>query len=97
MAIDSFRLAAESDKPSFLFWYRNEEYFPRGTRTAAAGWRFVAGVVRCECNVQTALAMSIAIVGAIVIYETFHQDSWWYGSGVAMAWGATVSWVRNLI
>ena len=41
--------------------------------------------------------MSIVIVGAIVIYETFHQDSWWYGSGFAMAWGATVSWVRNLI
>ena len=46
---------------------------------------------------KTALAMSIVIVGAIVIYETVHQDSWWYGSGVAMAWGATVSWVRNLI
>jgi hypothetical protein len=46
---------------------------------------------------KTALAMSIVIVGAIVIYETFHQDSWWYGSGLAMAWGATVSWVRNLI
>src|SRR4029077_8378830 len=51
-AIDSFRLTAESDKPSFLFWNRNEQYFPHGTRTAAAGWRFVAGVVRRECNVQ---------------------------------------------
>jgi hypothetical protein len=46
---------------------------------------------------KTALAMSIVIVGAIVIYETFHQDSWLYDSGMAMAWGATVSWVRNLI
>jgi hypothetical protein len=33
--------------------------------------------------------MSIVIAGAIVIYETFHQDLWWYGSGLAMAWGAT--------
>ncbi|MGB5184456.1 MAG: hypothetical protein WBO12_20020 [Xanthobacteraceae bacterium] len=46
---------------------------------------------------KTALAMSIVIGGAIVIYETFHQDSWWYGSSLAMAWGATVSWARNLI
>ncbi|MBO0716921.1 MAG: hypothetical protein J2P55_06250 [Rhizobiales bacterium] len=50
-----------------------------------------------NATVKTALAMTIVIVGAIVIYETFHQDSWWYGSSVAMAWGATVSWVRNLI
>jgi hypothetical protein len=48
-------------------------------------------------TLKTALAMSIVIVGAIVIYETFHQDSWWYGSGLAMAWGATVSWARNLV
>jgi hypothetical protein len=46
---------------------------------------------------KTALAMSIVVAGAIVIYETFHQDSWWYGSGLAMAWGATVSLVRNLV
>jgi hypothetical protein len=46
---------------------------------------------------KTALAMSIVVVGAIAIYETFHQDSWWYGAGMAMAWGATVSWVRNLV
>ena len=46
---------------------------------------------------KTALAMSIVVAGAIVIYETFYQDSWWYGSSLAMAWGATVSLVRNLI
>jgi hypothetical protein len=46
---------------------------------------------------KTALAMSIVVAGAVVIYETFHQDTWWYGSGLAMAWGATVSVVRNLV
>jgi hypothetical protein len=50
-----------------------------------------------NATLKTGLAMSIVIVGAIVIYETFHHDSWWYGSGLAMAWGATVSWVRNLV
>ncbi len=50
-----------------------------------------------NATLKTALAMSIVIVGAVVIYETFQQDSWWYGSSLAMAWGATVSWVRNLI
>jgi hypothetical protein len=50
-----------------------------------------------NATLKTALAMSIVIVGAIAIYESFHQDSWWYGSGLAMAWGATVSWVRNLV
>jgi hypothetical protein len=50
-----------------------------------------------NATIKTALAMSIVIVGAIVIYEIFHQDSWWYGSGLAMAWGAMVSWARNLV
>ena len=50
-----------------------------------------------NATLKTGLAMSIVIAGAIAIYETFHQDSWWYGSGLAMAWGATVSWVRNLV
>jgi hypothetical protein len=50
-----------------------------------------------NATLKTGLAMSIVVVGAIVIYETFHQDSAWYGSGLAMAWGATVSWVRNLV
>ncbi len=50
-----------------------------------------------NATLKTAFAMSIVIVGAVVIYETFQQDSWWYGSSLAMAWGATVSWVRNLI
>lgn len=50
-----------------------------------------------NATLKTGLAMSVVVVGAIVIYETFHQDSWWYGSGLAMAWGATVSWARNLI
>jgi hypothetical protein len=63
-------------------------------RRVGASARELFGV---NATFKTALAMSIVIVGAIVIYETFHQDSWWYGSGLAMAWGATVSWVRNLI
>jgi hypothetical protein len=46
---------------------------------------------------KTAVAMSIVIIGAVAIYEACHQDSWWYGSGLAMAWGATVSWARNLV
>jgi hypothetical protein len=50
-----------------------------------------------NATLKTGLAMSIVVVGAIVIYETFHRDSAWYGSGLAMAWGATVSWVRNLV
>ncbi len=50
-----------------------------------------------NATLKTGLAMSVVIVGAVVIYETLHQDSWWYGSGLAMAWGATVSWVRNLV
>ena len=41
--------------------------------------------------------MSIVIVGAVAIYETFQQDAWWYGSSLAMVWGATVSWLRNLV
>jgi hypothetical protein len=44
---------------------------------------------------KTAIAMLIVIAGAVVIYETVTQD--WYTSGLAMAWGATVSWARNLI
>jgi hypothetical protein len=35
-----------------LFRDHNEDCFQRGTKTAAAGWRFVAGAVRRECNVQ---------------------------------------------
>ncbi len=35
--------------------------------------------------------MSIVIAGAIVINEALHQDSWWYGSGLAMGWGATTA------
>jgi hypothetical protein len=50
-----------------------------------------------HATLKTGLAMLIVIVGAIAIYETFHQDSWWYGSSLAMGWGATVSWVRNLV
>ncbi len=50
-----------------------------------------------NATLKTGVAMSIVIVGAVAIYETFHQDAWWYGSSLAMAWGATVSWVRNLI
>src|SRR6516164_7318231 len=30
----------------------NEDCFLRGTKTAVAGWRFGAGVVRRECNGQ---------------------------------------------
>jgi hypothetical protein len=41
--------------------------------------------------------MSIVIAGAVVIYQAFSHDTWWYGSGLAMAWGATVSWARNLL
>ena len=97
MAIDSFRLAAESDKPSFLFGTvtkNTSRVEPEPRQRVGASSRESFGV---NATFKTALAMSIVIVGAIVIYETFHQDSWWYGSGVAMAWGATVSWVRNLI
>jgi hypothetical protein len=67
---------------------------PKPRQRVGASSREQFGV---NATVKTALAMSIVIVGAIVIYETFHQDSWWYGSSLAMAWGATVSWVRNLI
>jgi len=44
---------------------------------------------------KTAIAMFIVIAGAVVIYETINQD--WYGSGLAMAWGAAISWARNLV
>lgn len=67
---------------------------PEPRRRVGASSRESYGV---NATFKTALAMSIVIVGAIVIYETFHQDSWLYDSGMAMAWGATVSWVRNLI
>lgn len=50
-----------------------------------------------NATLKTAVAMSIVIAGAIAIYETLHQDSWWYGSGLAMGWGAMVSWARNLV
>jgi len=50
-----------------------------------------------NATLKTAVAMSIVIAGAIVIYEALHQDSWWYGSGLAMCWGAMVSWARNLV
>jgi hypothetical protein len=50
-----------------------------------------------DAMLKTAVAMSVVIAGAILIYEISHQDSWWYGSGLAMAWGATVSWARNLV
>lgn len=71
-------------------------------RGAELKWRDCVGAVSREqfgvnATLKTGLAMSIVIVGAVVIYETFQQDSWWYGSGLAMAWGATVSWVRNLV
>jgi hypothetical protein len=59
--------------------------------------RFGAEQFGMNATLKTGLAMSVVVVGAIVIYEAFHQDSWWYGSGLAMAWGATVSWARNLI
>src|ERR1700745_797155 len=49
-----------------------------GTKTARAGWRFVAEQFGVNAMFKTALAMSIVICGAIIIYETFHQDSWWY-------------------
>jgi len=57
------------------------------------------GKVRITMNatLKTAVAMSIVIAGAIVIYEALHQDSWWCGSGLAMIWGAMVSWARNLV
>jgi hypothetical protein len=44
---------------------------------------------------KTAIAMLIVIAGAVVIYETVNQD--WYTSGLAMAWGAAISWARNLV
>jgi hypothetical protein len=50
-----------------------------------------------NATVKTGVAMSIVVAGAIAIYASFNQDSWWYGSGLAMAWGAAVSWVRNLV
>src|SRR5262249_20045110 len=75
----------------------NEDCLRGGTKTAAAGWRFVTGVVRRECNGQDCFGH----VGRSCrrdrnLCETFHQDSWWYGSGVAMGWGATGSLVRNM-
>jgi hypothetical protein len=91
-------LAPEFNKPSFLFWDRNEEYFPQWNQNRGSGLALRRGSqFSVNAMFKTALAMSIVIVGAIVIYETFHQDSWLYDSGMAMAWGATVSWVRNLI
>jgi hypothetical protein len=53
--------------------------------------------ITVNATLKTAVAMSIVIAGAIVIYEALHQDSWWYSSGLAMGWGAIVSWARNLI
>jgi hypothetical protein len=95
MAIDSFRLAAESDKASFCFATVAKNTFRMEPRQrVGASSRESFGV---NATFKTALAMSIVIVGATVIYETFHQESWLYDSGMAMAWGATVCWVRNLI
>ncbi len=50
-----------------------------------------------NATLKTGFAMSIVVVGAVAIHEAFQQESWWYGSGLAMAWGAAVSWVRNLV
>ena len=52
-------------------------------------WRTMNAVLK------TAIAMLIVIAGAVVIYETVNQD--WYTSGLAMAWGAAISWARNLV
>jgi hypothetical protein len=86
------------DLPFHCLTGRSEAFFTarnqNGTRGVGASSREQFGV---NATFKTALAMSIVIAGAILIYETFHQDLWWYGSGLAMAWGATVSWVRNLI
>jgi hypothetical protein len=71
---------------------RKKEPKPRGRVSGSAREKFSV-----NATFKTALAMSIVVAGAIVIYEIFHQDSWWYGSGLAMAWGATVSLVRNLV
>jgi hypothetical protein len=61
------------------------------------GWVAGRGPSLVNATLKTALAMSIVIAGAVVIYETVHQDSWWYSSGLAMAWGAAVSWARNMV
>jgi hypothetical protein len=50
-----------------------------------------------NATLKTAMAMSVVIAGAVVIYEAFHENIWWYSSGLAMAWGAAVSWARNLV
>jgi hypothetical protein len=36
--------------------------------------------------------MAIMVAGAFVIHKAVYQDHGWYGSGLAMAWGATVCW-----
>ena len=82
MAIDSFRLAAESDKPSFLFGTvtkNTSRVEPEPRQRVGASSRESFGV---NATFKTALAMSIVIVGAIVIYETFHQIR----GGTVRAW-----------
>jgi hypothetical protein len=68
-------------------------------RAISAAWLFRWGIVRQTVNAtfKTAVAMAIVVAGAVVIHKTIHQNHWWYGSGLAIAWGATVSWVRNLV
>jgi hypothetical protein len=61
------------------------------------------GLFRCgasfdmNATIKTAIAISILVAGAVVIHQIVRQEPWWYGSGLAMAWGATVSWARNLV
>ena len=50
-----------------------------------------------NATIKTTIAISILVAGALVIHEIVRQEPWWYGSGLAMAWGATVSWARNLV
>jgi hypothetical protein len=63
------------------------------------GFHSLRGTVRQTVNatLKTAIAMAIVVAGAVVIHETVHQDPWWYGTALAIAWGATVSWARNFV
>ena len=35
----------------------------------------------------SSVAMLIVVVGAVVIYQAFHKDLWWYGIGVGDGMG----------
>jgi hypothetical protein len=71
----------------------------RDCASSVPGFHSLRGTVRQTVNatLKTAIAMAIVVAGAVVIHATVHQDHWWYGTALAIAWGATVSWARNFV